>query len=107
MPAVLEPLRPFKCTYKDCFESFDTEKDMQRHKKRSTEHDYCSKCNLDFEDPEEYAFHKITAPKEHDLACRVCGEEFKSISGHKRHIEKVRRDMCFMVFVLTQSRTTG
>ncbi|KAH7068075.1 hypothetical protein BKA63DRAFT_105670 [Paraphoma chrysanthemicola] len=87
MPAQLEPLKPVKCTYEDCYESFDTEKEMRRHKKYSDEHDYCYKCDEDYEDPEAYALHKITKPKVHDLACRVCADEFKTKSGLKRHIE--------------------
>ncbi|EMD60479.1 hypothetical protein GGP41_000795 [Bipolaris sorokiniana] len=87
MPASLEPIRRFKCTYKDCNMSFDTEKQMRSHKKQSDEHEYCHKCDEDFESFEDYAMHKITRPVEHGRACRVCGDEFKSISGLKRHIE--------------------
>ncbi|KAF2029242.1 hypothetical protein EK21DRAFT_113137 [Setomelanomma holmii] len=87
MPATLEQLRRIKCTYKDCFESFDTEKAMKSHKKYSDEHDYCHRCDEDYEDHDSYAFHKITKPEIHGKACRVCGEEFKSESGLKRHIE--------------------
>lgn len=87
MPASLEPIRRFKCTYNDCNMSFDTEKQMRVHKKHSDEHDYCYKCDEDFESFEDYAMHKITRPAEHGRACRVCGDEFKSTSGLKRHIE--------------------
>ncbi|KAH5047925.1 hypothetical protein HBI23_230290 [Parastagonospora nodorum] len=87
MPAELVPLRRIKCTYPDCFESFDTEKQMKNHKKNSDEHEYCTKCDEDFEDFEAFAFHKILAPLKHDKACRICGDEFKSISGHRRHVE--------------------
>ncbi|KAH7380369.1 hypothetical protein DE146DRAFT_625149 [Phaeosphaeria sp. MPI-PUGE-AT-0046c] len=87
MPAPLEPLRAIKCTYADCYESFDTEAAMKRHKKYSDEHDYCHKCDVDCATFEDLAYHKITAPDEHGQACRVCGDEFKSISGLKRHIE--------------------
>jgi hypothetical protein len=97
MPATLEPLRPIKCTYKDCYESFDNKEAMRNHKKYSDEHDYCHKCDEDFGDYEEYAFHKITKPEEHGKACRVCGDEFKSLSGLRRHIELVR---CHVQLVL-------
>jgi hypothetical protein len=87
MPASLEPIRRFKCTYKDCDMSFDTEKIMKNHKKHFDDHKYCHKCDEDFDSFEDYAMHKITRPAEHGRACRVCGDEFKSISGLKRHIE--------------------
>jgi hypothetical protein len=67
--------------------SFETEKMMKNHKKNSDEHEYCHKCDEDFDTFEDYAMHKITRPEEHDKACRVCGDEFKSTSGLKRHIE--------------------
>jgi hypothetical protein len=89
MPAPLEPLHRVKCTYEDCFQSFDTERIMKQHKRHSDEHDYCHKCDEDFEDVEAYTWHKIMRPLEHDKACRICGEELKSESGLKRHIETV------------------
>lgn len=93
MPAKLEPLHRVKCTYEDCYESFDTEKEMRRHKKRATEdgiHDYCHKCDIDCGNLKAFVLHKITKPKEHRKACRVCGEEFETVSGLKRHTERVR-----------------
>jgi hypothetical protein len=79
-----------KCTYEDCYERFDTEKHMKSHKKHSDEHYYCHKCDEDFDDFEAFAFHKILVPDKHNKACRVCGDEFKSDSGLKRHIELVQ-----------------
>ncbi|KAG9194123.1 hypothetical protein G6011_04158 [Alternaria panax] len=67
--------------------SFDTEKIMKNHKKNFDDHEYCHKCDEDFETFEDYAMHKIIRPEEHNKACRVCGDEFKSTSGLKRHIE--------------------
>ena len=87
MPAALEPIRRFKCTYKDCDMSFDTEKIMKNHKKHSDEHEYCSKCDEDFDSYEAYAMHKVSRPYEHGKACSICGDEFKSKEGLQRHIE--------------------
>ncbi|KAF2851744.1 hypothetical protein T440DRAFT_57288 [Plenodomus tracheiphilus IPT5] len=87
MVVELESIRRVKCTYKDCSMSFDSEKIMKRHKRYFEDHDYCHLCDEDFDCIEDYIEHKITRPVEHDKACRVCGDEFKSDSGLKRHIE--------------------
>lgn len=69
--------------------SFETEKAMLRHKKHSDEHDYCHKCNEDFDSYEDYTMHKIYHPDKHDKACRICGDEFKVEAALKIHIELV------------------
>lgn len=79
-----------KCTYPDCDLHFDTERHMKRHKKHDDEHDYCHKCDEDCKSYDELAYHKILRPDVHEKACRVCGQEFKSESGLKRHIELAR-----------------
>ncbi|KAF3046966.1 hypothetical protein E8E12_009613 [Didymella heteroderae] len=89
MPAFTEPTR-LKCTYKDCDLHFETEKAMRRHKKHDDDHDYCDKCDEDFDTYDDLAHHKILRPDMHNKACRVCGQEFKSESGLKRHIELVK-----------------
>ena len=87
MTSTLEQTRGFKCTYKDCDLTFDTEKIMKKHKKYSDEHEYCAKCDEDFDSYEDYAMHKVTRPYEHGKACGICGDEFKSKEGLQRHIE--------------------
>ena len=89
MPAKLTPIKAVKCTYPDCTASFDTVSKMQRHKKESEHHDYCGACDKDFESYEDLALHKAFTPEKHNRACRECGEEFKSESGLKRHVELV------------------
>lgn len=79
-----------RCTYPSCDLHFDSEKTMKQHKKHDDDHDYCHKCDEDFESYDDLAFHKIYKPDIHNKACRVCGAEFKSDSGLKRHIELVR-----------------
>lgn len=46
-----------KCTYANCYQRFDTAKEMKRHKKYGDEHDYCHLCDQDFEDWDEWAAH--------------------------------------------------
>lgn len=90
MPATVEPPEErAKCTFKDCHQYFDSVKSMRSHKKYSDEHEYCSRCDEDFDDFDELAYHKIVQPAMHGKACRVCGDEFKSDSGLRRHIELV------------------
>ena len=78
-----------KCTYDGCNQRFATEKGMRRHKTHDDEHDYCDKCDEDFQSVDEHVMHKIFRPDMHNKACRVCGEEFKSNAGLKGHIEYV------------------
>jgi len=79
--------RRVKCTFPDCDLFFHDEKTMKRHKRHAEEHEYCHLCDEDFDSVEDFVEHKITRPFEHKKACRVCGDEFKSDSGLKRHIE--------------------
>lgn len=89
MPVQLEPLKRVKCTFDDCADSFASDEQMKWHKRREHEHEYCHKCDEDFEDYNDLVLHKIVRPNEHNKACRVCGDEFKSSGGLARHIELV------------------
>lgn len=88
MPARLTPLKSFACNYKGCFNSFDTEKELKKHKIRQDDHDYCEKCNLDFHDWEALVKHRKLTPGVH-TACKICGEEFRSAGGRDRHHNQV------------------
>ena len=62
---------------------------MKKHKKQAEEHDYCGRCDMDFESFDDYTRHKVYVPDVHGKACSACGEEFKSKSGLQRHFELV------------------
>jgi hypothetical protein len=100
MPAPIAADAGVKCTYKDCNMYFSSEKKMRQHKDGDDEHDYCAACDKDYDSYDDWVHHKILAPDKHELACRVCGEEFHSESGLGRHIELVsipcQRDSCGM-----------
>ncbi|KAF2199745.1 hypothetical protein GQ43DRAFT_456939 [Delitschia confertaspora ATCC 74209] len=87
MAAKLQPVKAIKCTYNDCAMSFDTVLEMKRHKKYAKEHDYCPKCDEDFDSWDELTLHKAFRPDNHGKACRLCGEEFRSESGMVRHVK--------------------
>jgi len=99
MSAALEPRETVECTYKDCDLSFPTASLMRRHKKDY--HDYCMKCDLDCENPEDYVYHKVLEPDNHLKSCRICGEERHTLSGLKRHIETVSCENGFQDALLT------
>lgn len=95
MSSHLPPVARVKCTFEDCDLFFDDERSMKRHKRQTDEHEYCHLCDEDFDTIEDFVEHKITRPFEHKKACRVCGDEFKSDSGLKRHIELVSMTITF------------
>lgn len=89
MPATLEPIKAFPCTFKNCALSFDTEKERKKHKKNTPQHDYCAKCNIDFECWDDFVAHKADRNSEVHISCLYCGEDFKTDSGRARHIRQV------------------
>lgn len=104
MVAPLEPIRAVKCTLSGCYKSFDTEKEMKRHKVDDPLHFFCRKCNVDCEDWEALIEHKVDgmAPWVEcrtdnrpeglppHIVCEFCGEDFKSMGGRLIHRETVR-----------------
>ncbi|KAF2269879.1 hypothetical protein CC78DRAFT_574752 [Lojkania enalia] len=91
MPVQLEPIRPVKCTFSNCSASFNTEMEMKSHKKHAKDHDYCRKCDEDFDSFEDWCMHKAFRPDNHGNSCRICGEDIKSESGLRRHIKLAGR----------------
>ncbi|GLA15895.1 hypothetical protein AnigIFM62618_002452 [Aspergillus niger] len=75
------------CTYKDCSGVFGSEWDMKRHK--VNEHDYCKRCDEDFQDDEYLLLHKIKSDKH--IVCVVCGIDFRSEGGRDLHTRQQHR----------------
>ena len=98
MAVPLTPLKEFKCTYSDCFNSFDTIDQVKRHKVDSHEF-YCKKCDFDGVNWEDSLAHKVedmvpwlvgqlkdvTPKKFRHIVCEFCGQDFKSLGGRKIH----------------------
>lgn len=60
---------------------------MKKHKEIVPEHEYCTICDIDFEDETRFLIHKIQDGKH--IACPVCGIEFRSEGGRDGHIRQV------------------
>lgn len=75
------------CTFDGCSRRFMSVKEMKKHKEIDPEHEYCTKCDIDFEDETRFLIHKIQDGKH--IACPVCGIEFRSEGGRDGHIRQV------------------
>ncbi|GES60038.1 C2H2 finger domain protein [Aspergillus terreus] len=78
-----------RCTYRDCNRFFPSGKEMKKHKKDDPEHEYCSRCDEDFDDDEHLLIHKIKSDKH--VVCPICGLEFRSEGGRDGHIRQCHR----------------
>ena len=90
MGVELGPARTVECSYADCGETFDSVREMQRHKRTTAEHDYCARCDLDLGSWDELVAHKASPRSRVHISCLFCGQDFKSESGRKRHVQLVR-----------------
>lgn len=83
------PITPSKvrCTYFGCVRTFDSVRDMKRHKILEPDHEYCKACDEDFEDEERLLVHKIKSNKH--IVCPICGVDFRSEGGRDGHIRQV------------------
>lgn len=79
--------RNVPCTFDDCPRRFSSVEEMKKHKDNEPEHEYCRRCDLDFEDEVRFLIHKIRDGKH--IACPVCGIEFRSEGGRDGHIRQV------------------
>lgn len=61
---------------------------MKKHKEAEPLHDYCAKCDLDFEDEERHLIHKLQLENKH-IVCPICGIDFRSEGGRDAHIRQV------------------
>lgn len=77
------------CTYAGCNLAFNTVQEMKKHKATYPNHDYCSKCDEDFEDEERLLLHKIK--NDDHIVCPVCSLDFKSSAGRDAHIRQVSK----------------
>ncbi|KAL2864509.1 putative C2H2 finger domain protein [Aspergillus lucknowensis] len=86
-----EPKPPPKihCTYPNCSSVFSTINEMNKHKRTDPEHEYCAKCDLDFETQEQLLIHMIKTKKH--IVCPVCGIEYQSEGGRDAHIRLFHR----------------
>ncbi|KAL4883389.1 hypothetical protein BJY04DRAFT_184549 [Aspergillus karnatakaensis] len=82
---------PFRipCSFPDCKFFFPDLKAMRRHKNADPEHDYCRRCDLDFESEEHLLIHKIKS--DDHIVCPLCGIEFGSEGGRDGHIRQFHR----------------
>lgn len=118
MAVQLTPLKALKCSYDDCFHSFDTEREVKAHLKDKKLHPYyCGKdpgyervrrgfvkCDFHGKTWEELLAHKVETmlpwivgerrfenPKKlNHIVCEFCGVDFDSLSGREIHRKKVR-----------------
>ncbi|KAL8822420.1 MAG: hypothetical protein Q9191_006847, partial [Dirinaria sp. TL-2023a] len=75
----------YPCTFKGCRFRFPNRGALVKHK--DSEHDYCTKCDLDFVDDEALHVHKMNSEKH--IICPICGIDFKSEPGRDRHAKQM------------------
>ncbi|KAF7183947.1 hypothetical protein CNMCM7691_004437 [Aspergillus felis] len=85
------PATPKKvlCTFPDCPRRFNTVEEMKKHKSSAPEHEYCTRCDEDFENEERHLIHKIKSNKH--IVCPICGVDFRSEGGRDGHIRQYHR----------------
>jgi hypothetical protein len=71
---------------------------MKKHKTASSEHEYCNKCDINFETEEHLLIHKIKSNKH--IVCPICGIDSGSEGGRDRHMRQVN---VFSLSILTDA----
>ncbi|KAI1991961.1 hypothetical protein LOZ51_004551 [Ophidiomyces ophidiicola] len=88
-PCKHQVARQLRCTFAGCNYICSSERELMKHKKYSPQHEYCHKCDQDFEDEESFMIHKIQSTKH--IACPICGDDFKSEGGRGLHLVQMHR----------------
>lgn len=83
--------RKFPCTFDECPRLFTSVEEMKKHKESEPEHEYCSRCDEDFEDEERLLIHKLLTEKH--IVCPICGIDFRSEGGRDGHIRQVGKSV--------------
>ncbi|CAD0090745.1 unnamed protein product [Aureobasidium vineae] len=119
MAVPLTPLKAFKCSYDDCFHSFDTDGELKAHLKDKKIHPYyCGKdpgyeriqrgfvkCDFHGKTLDELIAHKVETmlpwivgermsekPKKlNHIVCEFCGESFGSLAGREVHRKRMHQ----------------
>ncbi|PWY88917.1 hypothetical protein BO70DRAFT_359231 [Aspergillus heteromorphus CBS 117.55] len=76
-----------RCTIPKCRLYFASDVAMKKHK--VIEHEYCIRCDEDFEDDERYLIHRIQSEKH--IVCPMCASEFRCEGGRDTHIRNLHR----------------
>ncbi|KAL2829193.1 hypothetical protein BDW59DRAFT_178538 [Aspergillus cavernicola] len=77
------------CSYPNCNYFFSNLKEMKKHKTINPGHEYCARCDEDYEDEEQLFIHMIKSNKH--IVCPVCGTQFGSEGGRDGHIRQFHR----------------
>lgn len=91
-PRMSRPIsqRKVACTFDDCSRLFLSVEEMRSHKESEPLHDYCDRCDMDFENEERFLIHKIMTASKH-IVCPICGIDFRSEGGRDAHIRQVNQ----------------
>ncbi|KAL3478690.1 hypothetical protein BJX99DRAFT_256340 [Aspergillus californicus] len=88
-PTETEPPFRIPCSYRSCKFEFKTINEMKRHKNTYPDHEYCPKCDEDYDTEEQLLIHMIKSDKH--IVCPICGNEFRSEGGRDGHIRQNHR----------------
>ena len=93
------------CTHPECLNASPatytgpfTPKEYRRHLKHVAHHEYCSRCDIDFDNLHGTEFasqhrliHVLHNPDKHPFCCPVCGDDFKCEGGRTGHVRNCHR----------------
>ncbi|EEQ31038.1 putative protein S-acyltransferase [Microsporum canis] len=82
--------RAFPCPYEGCLQAFPSAGQLINHKKFTADHEYCERCNEDFQFEEDLLLHKMKSSRH--IICPVCFDDFRSEGGRDVHIQQFHRE---------------